>query len=155
MGPISSSGWKHAICVIPSLVVGTVAAALLFASIGMITGRADLGAICGAVLGALAGLRMHAGTVSPAVVWICCFAASGAFLGPAVDADSLESALSFGLVGAWIGYTGIRGASALVGAIVGLNLAASGGAALRSIGLCVGGAFGWMVVGRRSGKDIG
>lgn len=139
---------------IPSLFVGMTVGALLFAAVGMITARAGLGAICGAVVGAVAGLGMHLGIVSSAVVWICCFAVAGAFLGPAVDADSLLSALAFGAVGGWIGYTGLRGALALVGAIVGLNLgAASGEAALGLVGLCAGGALGWTVAGSCSGKN--
>ena len=105
-----------------SLIAGITGGAALFATVGAITDRAVWGGVTGAVIGALIGWGRCSGLISPGVVWMSCFAAAGAFIGPGCDADALSSAILFGSVGAFIGYMPWSGLIALIGALVTVNI---------------------------------
>lgn len=104
-----------------TLAGGAIVGAALFGVVGSITDRAVGGCICGLALGGFVGWGWRSGLVSPAIVWICCFAAAGAFVGPGCDADALSSALCLGAVGAFIGYLKWRGVALLVGSLIAIH----------------------------------
>ena len=105
-----------------SLIAGITGGAALFAIVGAITDRAVWGGVSGSVIGALISWGRCSGLISPGVVWMSCFAAAGAFIGPGCDADALSSAILFGAVGAFVGYMPWSGLIALIGALVTVNI---------------------------------
>ena len=84
--------------------------------------------------------------LSATVFLICGFAAFGACFGPGIDAPSLHSALAFGAFGAWVGYTGAKGTTPLIGAFMGAGVGSMLGDAAGIAGLVSAAAFGRLVV---------
>jgi hypothetical protein len=110
------------VALVTSLAAGGIGGAALFATVGTISERTVFGGVSGAAIGAIIGWGCSSGLVSPAVIWLCCFAVAGAFIGRGCDADALSSAILFGAVGAFIGHTRWSGLIAIVGALVAVNI---------------------------------
>lgn len=127
--------------IIYSIAIGTV----LFGIVGSMSERTMLGVVAGSAIGLLLGICWSMRPIGWITVWTTVFAVGGGVLGPACDAGAIESALAGAVIGAFIGCTGWRGLTMLVGGMIGVNVGAAGGESLMIPGVAVGALIGWFV----------